>query len=125
VRRASSASACRNPFGDDHGFVTRSEFNLRFDRLEELLNSRFNKMDERLNKMDERLDKMDERLDKLEVRLDKMDKRLNKMDERISKDARKAAASFNSIRLQLAQMSVGMGSNFEKFNAAWVRHNLN
>ena len=53
--------------------------------ITQMMDERFDKVDERLDKMDERFDKIDERLDKMDERFDKIDERLDKMDERFDK----------------------------------------
>ena len=52
-------------------------------KFEELVLSRFDKLDERLDRVDERLAGVDERLDGIDERLDGIDEKLSKMDKKI------------------------------------------
>ena len=58
-----------------------------FQRIQELLTTNFNAMEERnaerFDKIDKRLDKVDERLDKIDGRLDSLEGRMNGVESRL------------------------------------------
>ena len=55
----------------------------RFDRLEELLGSRFDAIDGRFQLVDQRFEQVDQRFEQLDGRLGRMDSRFETMDDRM------------------------------------------
>lgn len=64
----------------EDGFTEqRREMNIRFDRLEESLEERFDKVDKRFEKVDERFERVDERFEKAEA---KFEAKFEKVDDK-------------------------------------------
>ncbi len=63
--------------------ATKSEIDARFDRLEKLLDLRFDSVDQRFEQVDQRFEQVDQRFASMETRLDRMDGRFETMDDRM------------------------------------------
>lgn len=87
----------------------RSEMNARFDRLEKVLEARFEKVDERFDKVDARFEKVDERF---ETWLGKSDERFEKVD-----------AKFEAVNDQIArtqEMVIGLHATLTRFSLGFL-----
>ena len=103
-----------------------------FQRIQELLSTNFNAMEERnaerFDKIDKRLDKVDERLDTIDGRLDSLEGRMNGLEGRMDKleheikDVRSSmeksfdaiGTQFNEIDNQFAELDKKIDRNHQE-----------
>jgi archaellum component FlaC len=87
----------------ERGFAEqRSEMNTRFDRLENSLEMRFEKIDERFERVDARFERVDAHFETVDARFERVDAHFETVLERMDRRFEKVDGKFDAVHDQIA-----------------------